>query len=178
MLPGAASVSNAAIEDAAILSECVSALPLKDAIQAYQSIRKRRNDRIWEISLISQRNVSAYTSTSSYESTAALRDERLKEATRELAESLKLSSVERKLLQTSRMEDDAAVFPSPALTKWLYGYDAIAIVSSITLYVEHRLKDTESKLYHVESSNDLIIAIGILLIGKSPAACLVKLYHE
>jgi 2-polyprenyl-6-methoxyphenol hydroxylase-like FAD-dependent oxidoreductase len=132
MLPAAASASNAAIEDAAALSECVSACQtpeeLKAAIDTYEAIRKPRNDRIWEISMISQRNVSSYTAES-YEKAVAMRNERLKKATEELAEQLKLSSEERKTLQASQVGDEQAVYPSPALLKWLYGYDAIATVS-------------------------------------------------
>jgi hypothetical protein len=58
-----------------------------------------------------------------------MRNERLKKATEELAEQLKLSSEERKTLQASQVGDEQAVYPSPALLKWLYGYDAIATVS-------------------------------------------------
>ena len=131
MLPAAASASNAAIEDAAALAECISACKtseeLKAAVKAYETIRKPRNNRIWEISMISQRNVSSYTAAS-YDAAVAIRNERLKKATEELAEYLKLSSEDRKILQASQVADEAAVYPSPALLKWLYGYDAIAKV--------------------------------------------------
>lgn len=134
MLPAAASASNAAIEDAAALSECVSACKtredLREALDAYEMVRKPRNDRIWEISIISQRNVSSYTAAS-YDDAVAIRNERLKKATEELAEHLKLSSEERKTLQGSQVGDEQAVYPSPALLKWLYGYDAIAAVSFV-----------------------------------------------
>jgi 2-polyprenyl-6-methoxyphenol hydroxylase-like FAD-dependent oxidoreductase len=134
MLPAAASASNAAIEDAGTLAECVSACKTKDelraAIDAYESIRRPRNNRIWEISIVSQRNVSSYTATEvSYEDAMAIRNERLKKATEELAEHLKLSSEERKILQASQAGDEHAVYPSPALLKWLYGYNALATVS-------------------------------------------------
>lgn len=132
MLPAAASASNAAIEDAATLSECVSACKtpqeLKAAMRAYEAVRMPRNNRIWEISMISQRNVSSYTAES-YDAAVAMRNERLKKATEELAEHLKLSSEDRKALQASQVGDETAVYPSPALLKWLYGYDAIAVVS-------------------------------------------------
>ena len=143
MLPAAASASNTAVEDAAALAECISAcaIPeeLKAAVQAYEAIRKPRNDRIWEISWISQHNVSSYTATS-YEDAVDLRNERLKRATDELAQHLKLSSEDRKTLQTSQVSDEAAVYPSPALLKWLYGYDAIATVRLILGSQHLRLK--------------------------------------
>ena len=138
MLPAAASASNAAIEDAGALSECVSACrspsDLKAAVKAYEAVRKARNERIWEISMISQRNVSSYTAES-YEAAVEARDAGLKKATEELAEHLKLSSEDRKTLQATQKEDQAAVYPSPALLKWLYGYDSIAAVSDATDYV-------------------------------------------
>ena len=132
MLPAAASASNAAIEDAAVLSECVSACKtpkeLKAAVKAYETIRKPRNDRIWEISLISQRNVSSYTAAS-YDAAVAVRNKRLKEAEEELAEYLTWDREDRKILQASQVADETAVYPSPAVLKWLYGHDAIATVS-------------------------------------------------
>ena len=132
MLPAAASASNAAIEDAGVLSDCIaackSASELKAAVKAYEAIRKPRDDRIWDISMISQRNVSSYTANS-YDDAGAARNAGLKKATEELAEHLKLESGERKLLQATQIANEAAVYPSPALLKWLYGYDAIATVS-------------------------------------------------
>ncbi|KAL9080964.1 MAG: hypothetical protein Q9157_000374 [Trypethelium eluteriae] len=130
MLPAAASASNMAVEDAAALCECISACKdvseLKSAVKAYEAIRKRRNDRVWEISMISQRNVSSYTAKS-YNDAVAARNEGLRKATEELAEYLKLSSEDRKALQASQVGDEAAIYPSPALLKWLYGYDTITV---------------------------------------------------
>ena len=134
MLPAAASASNMAVEDAGALAECVSACKdaseLNAAVKAYEAIRKGRNDRVWEISMISQRNVSSYTAKS-YEDAVVARNEGLRKATEELAEHLKLGSEERKMLQAEQVGDEAAMYPSPALLKWLYGYDTIAVVSGL-----------------------------------------------
>ncbi|KAL9087281.1 MAG: hypothetical protein Q9165_006775 [Trypethelium subeluteriae] len=152
MLPAAASASNMAVEDAAALSECVSACKdaseLNAAVKAYEAIRKRRNDRVWEISMISQRNVSSYTAKS-YNDAVAARNEGLRKATEELAEHLKLSRKDRKALQASQVGDEAAIYPSPALLKWLYGHDTITVL-------ECRCTSTQALAHTLDRLNHLV----------------------
>ena len=119
MSPHLAQGGAMAIEDAAVLSECLQmVVSLEDdlplALRCYEAIRKPRVERIAELARINGANMLLVDGPEQ------------EERGRKFAASMHASSISEtaRVLREARA-DATAAWPSPALLKWLFGYDAV-----------------------------------------------------
>lgn len=123
MIPHSASGGNSAIEDAAVLSECLSFAfdhnsPIGRGTELYELLRKPRVHRMQAASR------EGYQFLGYEESFQQTRDALLTETTKAGEAELDLSEEERRAKKPPP-GDMNAPFPSPAYLQWLYGADVI-----------------------------------------------------
>ena len=122
MTPHSASGGNSAIEDGAVLGECVDWVvrnnrPIYDATKAYEEIRKARVARMQ----IASHEGDGFLGASGEQ--RLVRDRMLKAQKARVEEDLKTSEAERRAKVPKK--DMNARFPRPEYMQWLQGYDAI-----------------------------------------------------
>ena len=123
MLPHSGSGGSSAIEDGAVLGECVawaseSNRPLSDATKAYEHLRKTRVERMQRAS---HEGVGFLSASGDFRT---LRDGLL--AQQMEADNVEFAkSEEVRRAQPLPAADMNAPFPSPPYLQWLYGYDGI-----------------------------------------------------
>lgn len=125
MSPHAAQGSAMAIEDAAVLAECLSYFTgdVRSAAEAYQSMRRPRVRRIAEIA---RDNGGIFVLPDGPEQRA--RDSRFRAITVE--GEVNIASLEQEARKKPRVEaDQGAKWPSPELMMWINGFDAVSEVS-------------------------------------------------
>jgi hypothetical protein len=125
MIPHSASGGTSAIEDAAVLAECVqwafeSGHDIARATQAYEELRKPRVERMQRASQESARNLLTAEGDAAKE-----RDRVLGERTKAIEEELMLPEEERRA-RPKPEPDMNAPFPSPPYLQWLYASDVVA----------------------------------------------------
>ena len=127
MAPHAAQGSAMAIEDAAVLAECLDVVvdPTKDllhAIRKYESIRK---PRVEHIAAIARNNGGLWVLPDGTEQQK--RDERFKEALAADEAKMQASKGTKRASELVTIKADKfASWLSPELMMWIYGHDAIA----------------------------------------------------
>ena len=125
MIPHSASGGNSAIEDGAVLGECIgwairNSRSISDATSAYEAIRKARVERMQTASH------EGYGFLGAGGKEREMRDKMLKEQIVPMEEELKKPESERWKGQRAIKADMNARFPTPPYMQWLQGYDAIA----------------------------------------------------
>jgi hypothetical protein len=123
MLPHAASGGTSAIEDAAVLAECMewafqSGYGASQGTEAYEKLRKARVERM------QQGAREGYGFLSAEGEFAEKRDCMIAEGTKSVEAELQLSEQERRA-QPVPKADAQAPFPSPPYTQWLNRADVI-----------------------------------------------------
>lgn len=123
MIPHSASGGNSAVEDGAVLGECVdwaikNSRPISDATLAYEALRKARVERMQTASH------EGYGFLGASGQQRVMRDTMLKAQKARTEEELKKSEAKRRKAPLPK-KDMHARFPMPEYMQWLQGYDAI-----------------------------------------------------
>lgn len=123
MIPHSASGGVSAIEDGAVIGECVdwavkNQRPLADATAAYEALRKPRVERMQTASH------QGYGFLSASGDFRPVRDQMLAEQTKMQDEYLERPEEDRRKDEVPVPDKDAP-FPTPPYLQWLYTYDAI-----------------------------------------------------
>jgi 2-polyprenyl-6-methoxyphenol hydroxylase-like FAD-dependent oxidoreductase len=124
MIPHAASGGNSAIEDGAVLGECVDwarkhGRSISDATLAYETIRKPRVEKLQELS----RRMYSFSNCGGEE--AAKRDAMLAQMTEVEAKKLSEKSEEERRAMPRAVADPDATPQTPPYRMWLRGFDAV-----------------------------------------------------
>ncbi|KAF2665973.1 FAD/NAD(P)-binding domain-containing protein [Microthyrium microscopicum] len=124
MIPHSASGGNSAIEDAAVLSECVTwafenQLPISKGTEAYETIRKPRVQRMQTASH------EGFGFLSAGGDFKKMRDAALAEQTKDAEAEFAFSEEERRLKKQPPADMNSR-FPSEPYLQWLWGADVVA----------------------------------------------------
>lgn len=127
MSPHAAQGSAMAIEDGAILAQCLRTVVNvdDDLASAFGTYEKLRRPRVERIAVIAKNNGGLWTLPDGPEQVK--RDENFKKATA-AQQNLSKEDQEAQIQESTTVQGDPdAPWPSAALMKWIYGYDAFAV---------------------------------------------------